>query len=136
MATAADILPIHMHPRTDTDGATRGASATTVGVTDGIMMVGLAATADGVMEVDGVTTMLADGAVMAVDGAAVTAADGVAVMVVDLRMAVAVMAVADTLPMPTQDMVADTIAADSNGHRISPAQSCSVTFDVHPSALS
>ena len=47
------------------------------------------------MEVDGVTTLLA---VMAVDGAAVTAADGVAVMVVDLRMAVAVMAVADTLP--------------------------------------
>ena len=32
MATAADILPIHMHPRTDTDGATRGASATTVGL--------------------------------------------------------------------------------------------------------
>ena len=55
------------------------------------------------MEVDGVTTMLADGAVMAVDGAAVMVADGVAVMVVDLRMAVAVMAVADTLPMPTQD---------------------------------
>ncbi len=96
------------------------------------MTVGLAATADGVMVVDGVMSMLA---VMVADGAADMVADGAAVMAVDLRMAV-VMTVADMVPMPTQDMVAEAIAADLNGHRISPAQSCSVTFDVHPSALS
>lgn len=93
------------------------------------MTVGLAATADGVMVVDGVMSMLA-----------VMVADGAADMAVDMRMVVAVMvvavmAVADMLRTPTQDTAA-AIAADLNGHRISPAQSCSVTFDVHPSALS
>ncbi len=96
------------------------------------MTDGLTATAGGVMVADGVMSTLA---VMVADGAAHTVADG-AVMVVDMRMVVAVMMVVDMRPTLIQDMVADTIAADPNGHRISPAQSCSVTFDVHPAALS
>lgn len=82
----------------------------TIGM-DGVMNTKAGRMVDGVMR-DGA---IADGAVA--DGA-VDMVDGVVDTAVDIRSR-------------TQDTVADTIAADPTGHRITPAQSCSVNFDAH-----
>jgi hypothetical protein len=87
---------------------------------DGIMMV------DGAMVVDGVMTDMSLLAVT-VDGnmaGLATLADSVmrGMLVADMTSRI-------------RDTADRLTAADPSGHRISPAQSCSVTFDVQASAL-
>jgi hypothetical protein len=104
--------------RTPTNlGTTAIPGTVTVGIIGMRMMIGM----DGVMNTkagrmaDGVMR----GGIMA-DGAALAMAAGVMAAAVDVRSRI-------------QDTAADTIAADPTGHRIAPAQSCSVNFDAHTS---
>jgi hypothetical protein len=99
-----------------------GAIHTTVdGRMDGIMMV------DGAMVVDGVMTDMSL-LVVTVDG---NMAAGLATLAGSVMRG---MLVAD-MTSRIRDAADRLTAADPSGHRISPAQSCSVTFDVHASAL-
>jgi hypothetical protein len=82
---------------------------------------------DGIMVVDGVMTDMSLLAVT-VDG------NMVADLATPADSVMTGMLAADT-PSHIRDTADRLTAADPSGHRISPAQSCSVTFDVHASAL-